>query len=74
MRSPRSVTFRPMGMPMRSRKFEIAFRDFVTIGFWPVIVARSPAAASIAFALPMASPIPMFRMIFSTLGTCMTLP
>src|SRR2546428_94761 len=32
IRSPRSVTLRPIGMPMRSRKFEIAFFDFVMIG------------------------------------------
>jgi len=61
-------------MPMRSRKFEIAFFDFVTIGRCPVIFARSPAAASIALALPIASPMPMFRTIFSTFGICMTLP
>ena len=58
-------------MPTRRRKFEMARRDFVTIGRWPVIVARSCAAASIAFAFPIASPIPIFRMTFSTRGTCM---
>ena len=71
---PRKVTFSPIGMPTRSRKFEIALRDFVTTGRWPVIMARSFAAASIVFALPIDSPIPMFRTIFSIRGTCMTLP
>jgi len=37
-----------------------------------VIVATSPAAASMALAFPIASPMPMFRMIFSTFGICIT--
>jgi len=61
-------------MPTRKRKFEMAFFDLVTTGRCPVIFARSPAAASMAFALPMASPMPMLRTIFSTLGICMTFP
>ena len=72
MRSPRSVTLRPMGMPMRRRKFEIACFDRVTTGRWPVMVATSFAAASIAFAFPIASPIPMFTTTLSTRGICIT--
>jgi len=73
MRGPRSVTFSPIGMPMRRRKFEMAFFDFVTIGRCPVIVARSFAAASIALLFPIDSPMPMFSTTFSTRGICMTL-
>jgi hypothetical protein len=44
----------------------------VTIGFWPVIVVRSPTAASSAFALAIASPRPMLTTIFWSRGICMT--
>ncbi len=42
----------------------------VTTGFWPVIVVRSPTAASSAFALAMASPRPMLTTILSSRGIC----
>jgi hypothetical protein len=37
MRSRRSVTLAPIGMPSRSLKVAIAFLARVTTGFWPVI-------------------------------------
>ena len=40
----------------------------VTIGFWPVIVVRSPTAASSALAFAIASPRPMLTMTFSRRG------
>ena len=70
MRCPRSVTFAPMGIPVRSRNWAMERLARVTIGFWPVIVARSPTAASSAFALAIASPRPMLTTIFSSRGTC----
>jgi hypothetical protein len=45
----------------------------VTIGFWPVIVVRSPTAASSALALAIASPRPMLTTTLSTRGICMGL-
>src|SRR5438445_44535 len=38
MRLPRNVTFAPIGMPLRSLKFAIAFRARVTTGCWPLPV------------------------------------
>ena len=40
-----------------------------TIGFWPVIVVRSPRAASRALLFVSASPSPMFTTTFETRGT-----
>ena len=37
MRSPRSVTCAPIGMPSRSLNCAMDLRAFVTCGFWPVI-------------------------------------
>ena len=41
IRSPRSVTCAPIGMPSRSLNWAIDLRALVTDGFWPVIAARS---------------------------------
>ena len=73
MRSPRSVTLAPIGLPVRSRNWAIERRARVTIGFWPVIAARSPTAASSALALVSASPRPMLTTIFERRGTCIGL-
>ena len=48
-----------MALPVRSRNCAIERRARVTIGFWPVIVVRSPTAASSALAFCSASPRPM---------------
>ena len=50
MRWPRSVTLSPIGLPVRTLNWAIERRALVTIGFWPVIIVRSPDAASIALA------------------------
>ena len=44
MRSLRSVTLAPIGMPSRSLKSAIDVRALVITGFWPAISARSSAA------------------------------
>ena len=48
IRSPRSVTLAPIGMPSRSLNCAIDLRALVTIGFWPVIAVRSVTAPSIS--------------------------
>jgi nitrate reductase NapE component len=58
------VTFAPIVLPVRRRNWAIERFAFVTIGFWPVIVVRSPSAASSAFALVSASPRPMLTTIW----------
>ena len=73
MRSPRSVTLQPIGMCSRSLKLAIDFLARVTTGFWPVMTARSFAAASIFLPSWMASPTPMLMTILSSRGTCMAL-
>ncbi|CSI68114.1 Uncharacterised protein [Vibrio cholerae] len=42
-------------------------------GFWPEMIAISDAAFSSSFLSLIASPTPILRVIFSILGTCMTL-
>ena len=69
MRSPRSVTFTPIGLPVRTRNWAMERLALVTIGFWPVMICRSPLAASTAFALVRASPRPMLTTILSRRGT-----
>ena len=59
----------PIGLPVRILNWAIDRRAFITIGFWPVIIVRSPDAASIALALVSASPRPMLTTILSSLGT-----
>jgi hypothetical protein len=67
------VTFAPIVLPVRRRNWAIERLAFVTMGFWPVIVVRSPTAASSALALVRASPRPMFTTILLTFGTCIGL-
>ena len=71
IRSPRRVTLAPIELPVRTRNWAIERLALVTIGFWPVMSARSPRAASSAFALVRASPRPMLTTIFESRGTCM---
>ena len=54
-----------------SRNFQVAidFLESVITGFWPVMDARSLAAASVFFASTVASPTPMLMTILSSRGT-----
>ena len=70
MRAPRSVTMQPIGRPSRILNAAIAFFDLVTTGFWPVILVRSPTAASMTFLSATASPTPMLTVILVMRGTC----
>lgn len=72
--SPRSVTIIPTGIPSRSLKFEIDFREWVTRGNWPVISARSFFREEKSL-FPDATyvPIPIFITTFSIRGVCMVL-
>jgi hypothetical protein len=74
MRSPRSVTLRPIGMPARSLKFETDFLALVITGRCSVMVASSLLAFSSTLLSSLASPTPMLTTIFSTRGTAITLP
>jgi hypothetical protein len=44
----------------------------VITGRWPEMVASSSTASSSAFELSFASPTPMFKVIFSSRGTAIT--
>ena len=72
IRSPRSVTCAPIGMPSRSLNCAMDLRALVTCGFWPVIAVRSLTAPSISFESRAASPTPMLTTILVRPGTCMT--
>ena len=72
IRSPRRVTFTPMGIPSRTLKFATLFFALHTTGFWPVIFIRSPEMASMALAFSLASPAPTLMTILSSFGICMT--
>src|SRR5437763_1648976 len=71
MRSPRKVTAQPMGMPLRILKFAMDFFARVIIALCPVIWPSSTAAVSNSLAFWLASPRPMFTVIFCNLGTAM---
>ena len=58
-----------MATPSRSLNDAIDFFAFVMTGFCPAIVVSSSTALSRIFEFWIASPMPMFRTIFSTLGT-----
>ena len=58
-------------MPSRSLKFATDFLARRMLGFWPAIVASCSWAASSIFESCLASPTPMFRVIFSRRGACM---
>src|ERR1700735_5214793 len=73
IRSPRKVTMQPMGMPLRILKFAIDFLARVITGFCPVICSSSAAAVSSSFTFALASPNPIFTVIFFTCGTAIVL-
>ena len=50
----------------------MAFLLFVTTGFWPAILVRSPTALSMTFLSDTASLTPMFSVILVRRGTCIT--
>ena len=73
MRSPRSVTMAPIGMPLRSLNCAIDFLARVTTGFCPVMRAISSAPVSEIFAFEVASPSPMLTTTLVTFGIAITL-
>ena len=62
----------PTGLPSRSLKAAIDFRARRTLGCWPAIVASWSRAAFNTFESCLAIPTPMFSVIFSSLGACIT--
>jgi hypothetical protein len=64
MRSPRSVTIAPTGIPCRSLNCAIDLVARRTTAFWPVMRPSSSAPTSAIFALAVASPSPMLTTIF----------
>src|SRR3990170_4465757 len=68
IRSPRSVTLAPTGMPSRILNPAMLFLARRSCGFWPVIRARSSIAPSSLRLSCEASPTPMFTTIFSSFG------
>src|SRR5215203_1503441 len=68
MRSPRRVTLAPTGMPSRILNPAMDFLARLSWAFWPVILARSSIAPSMARLLTTASPTPMLTTIFSRPG------
>ena len=71
IRSPRSVTLTPIGMPSRILNCAIDLRALRTCARWPAMIVSSSSAASICFASVLPSPTPMFSVIFSIVGDCM---
>ncbi len=72
IRSPRSVTLTPIGMPSRSLKLATDLRALMISGFWPAISISSSCADLIFFESATASPTPMFSTILSSRGICMS--
>src|SRR5262245_4297098 len=72
MRSPRSVTLVPTGMPSRILKPAIDLRARRSWARCPAIMVSSSIAASRALDSVLASPTPMLSVIFSIFGTSMT--
>src|SRR4028119_1643760 len=68
IRSLRSVTLAPIGIPSRILNPAMLLRARRIWGFWPVILARSSTAPSSARLLTTASPTPMLITIFSRPG------
>ena len=71
IRSPRSVTMTPTGIPARILKPAIAFLARVTTGFCPVILAISAIEDSRALALVAASPETAIDRYLDRLGDLM---
>ena len=74
IRARRSVTATPIGIPSRILNAAIDLRARRTLGRCPVIVPSCSVAASSGDAVREPSPIPMFRVIFSTRGASITVP
>ena len=64
IRSPRSVTFAPIGMPSRILKPAIDLRARRTWARCPAMIVSSSTAESSCFASFFASPTPMLSVIF----------
>ena len=73
IRSPRSVTLTPTGMPWRSLKLEMLFLALVMIGFCRAISESSLTALSMALESSLLLPSPSFSTILVMRGTAMTL-
>ena len=58
-------------MPSRTLNCAIDLRARRRFGFWPAIVASCSVALSRTLESCLASPTPMFSVIFSILGACM---
>ena len=71
IRSPRSVTRQPIGMPSRILNCATDLRARRICARWPAMIVSSSIAASSTFASVFASPTPMLSVIFATVGTCM---
>ena len=74
MRSPRSVTIVPIGMPLRTLNCAIDFLARVITGFCPVMRPSSSAPVSTILAFCVASPRPMLTTILVIFGIAITLP
>ena len=72
MRSPRSVTIAPIGIPLRTLKAAIDFFDRRVTGFCPVMRPSSSAPVSMILAFAVASPRPMFTTTLRIRGTAIT--
>ena len=57
-------------MPSRTLNCAIDLRARRTLGCWPAIVASCSVAASRTLESCLASPTPMFSVIFSICGAC----
>src|SRR5215210_5010682 len=68
IRSPRSVTLAPTGMPSRILNPAMLFLARRSCGFWPVIRAKSSVAPSSLRLSCAASPTPMFTTILFSFG------
>ena len=71
-RSPRRVTWAPIGWPSRSLNCAMDLRAEVTCGFWPVMAVRSLTAPSMTLPSRAASPTPVLTTIFTSPGTWCT--
>ena len=71
MRSLRSVTRQPMGMPSRSLNAAMDFLARVITAFCPAMTDSSFMASSISLLFWLAEPRPMFSEILTIPGICM---
>ncbi len=66
------MTATPTGLPSRSLNAATDLRARRTLGCWPAIVASCSTAAFSTLESVLAWPTPMFTVIFSSLGACIT--